>query len=199
MNESTQPAHRSDPPTDVTDLLIRWRRGEEAAFEQLLPQVYEGLRALARRHLGGERKDHTLQPTALVHETYLRLADHTRLQWRDRAHFFAISARIMRRLLIDHAREKGALKRGGDQERVELTDVAAPNKTVDLIDLDRALERLEAIDPRQAQVVEARYFAGLSLEETAEALDISLATVKRDWSTAKLWLFVELDGERAVR
>lgn len=199
MTETSPSPDRESPPTDVTDLLIRWRRGETDAFEELLPRVYEGLRALARRHLAGERKDHTLQPTALVHETYLRLADHTRLQWRDRAHFFAISARIMRRLLVDHAREKGALKRGGDQERVELSDVAAPSKTVDLIDLDRALERLEAIDPRQAQVVEARYFGGLSLEETAEALDVSLATVKRDWSTAKVWLFVELEGERAAR
>ena len=184
----------TDTQSEVTELLEQWRDGDPEALEQLLPLVYGMLRSIAARHLRRERHSHTLQPTALVHETYMRLTKHTRLQWRDRAHFFAISARIMRRLLVDHARERSAAKRGGDWERVELEDnLGVSTGGLDMLDLDSALSKLEAIDERQARVVEARYFAGLSIEETAEALGISKATVKREWATARVFLFLQLE------
>jgi RNA polymerase sigma factor (TIGR02999 family) len=158
-----------------------------------MPIVYEELRRLAHHYMRGEREAHTLQTTALVNEAYLRLAGIDGLQWRDRAHFFAMAATLMRRVLVDHARQRGRDKRGAGVSVTSLDDHAiAATPAVDVVALDEALERLAAVDPQQSRVVELRFFAGLSVQETAEALGISAATVKRDWSTAKLWLYNEL-------
>jgi len=180
---------------EVTALLLRWQAGDEAALERLTPLVYDDLKRVARRALRREPSAHTLQPTALVHEVYLRLVDQKRTQWQNRAQFFAIAARMARRVLTNHARDRKAKKRGAGAERITLGEVegAAPPREVDLIDLDRALQRLGELDPTQEQVVELRYFGGLTVEETAEAMGSSPATVKRDWAAAKLWLFRELD------
>jgi RNA polymerase sigma factor (TIGR02999 family) len=175
---------------DVSHLLARWRNGDEAALQELVPIVHDELRRLARRQMVGERPDHTLQPTALVNEAYLRLANLKEMQWQDRAHFFAMAARMMRRILVDVARSRGYQKRGGGAKRVSFTlalDVAEGRPT-DVVALDHALEALAHVDERKSQVVELRFFGGLSIEETAEALNVSRETVKRDWTFAKMWL-----------
>jgi RNA polymerase sigma factor (TIGR02999 family) len=185
------PTHASN---DVTDLLLAWGRGDASALEKLTPLVYQELRRLARRYMAGERSDRTLQTTALVHEAYLRLVDSSRVRWQNRAHFFAVSARFMRRILVDFARSRRNLKRGGALRFVPL-DAAADvglQRNPDLIALDVALDSLAALDARQAQVVELRFFGGLTVEETAEALGVSPGTVRRDWSLAQAWLHLEL-------
>jgi RNA polymerase sigma factor (TIGR02999 family) len=177
----------------VSHLLADWTNRDPAAREQLVPIVYEELRRLAHHYMRGERAGHTLQTTALVNELYLRLAGIDGFQWRDRAHFFAMAATLMRRVLVDYARLRAREKRGGGVSVISLDENAvAPQSAVDVIALDEALERLASADPQQSRVVELRFFAGLSVEETAEALGISPATVKRDWATAKLWLYNEL-------
>jgi len=189
----TVPADRQD----VTRLLVEWSDGRADALDALMPLVYDELRRLARAYLGRERAGHTLQPTALVNEAYLRLVDQRSMRWQNRAHFFGIAAQLMRRLLVDHARAANAEKRGGGMPRLELDaaeNAVAPESGVDLEDLDRALDRLARIDPRQSRIVELRYFAGATNEETAEALGIAVATVKRDWTLARAWLRHELGG-----
>ena len=180
---------------DVTRLLVEWSEGRQEALDSLMPVVYDELRRLARGYLARERTGHTLQPTALVNEAYLRLVDQRSVQWQNRAHFFGIAAQIMRRLLVDHARGAKAGKRGGGAAKVDLdhaADAAAPVQNVDLEELDRALDRLAKLDPRQSRIVELRYFAGATNEEAAEALGISVATVKREWTVARAWLRKEL-------
>ena len=179
---------------EVTSLLRAWSDGDAAALDRLIPIVEAELHRLARIYMSRERKDHTLQPTAVVNEVFVRLVDAAGISWNDRAHFFGICARLMRRVLVDHARSRGYQKRGGDMQRVTLVDQAQsqPALDVDLLDLDRALHQLESIDARKCRVVEMRFFAGLSVEETAEALRVSTDTVKRDWRIAKLWLLKEL-------
>lgn len=176
---------------DITQLLVRWKNGNQAALDELMPLVYRELRALARSHLRRERRDHTLQPTALVHEVFVRLASSGRIDWQDRSHFFGVAARAMRQILVTHARQHGAQKRGGGAAKVELTDVATPGQAreTDLELLDGALAELAAVDPRLAKVVELRFFGGFTIDETAEALDCSAATVSRDWQLARLWLY----------
>ena len=175
---------------------MAWGHGDKSAFDRLIPLVHTELHRLARRYMAGERAGHTLQTSALVNEAYLRLIDITQVHWQNRAHFFAMAARTMRRILVDSARARGNQRRGGDVVKVALDDalVVGTARRDDLVALDEALERLGAVYPRQAQVVELRYFGGLTLEETAAALDISTDTVKRDWRFAKLWLLRELSG-----
>jgi len=187
------------PPPDITRLLHAWRGGDAAARDALVPLVYDELRALAARYLSRESPGHTLQPTALVNEAYLRLAGSAEVNWQDRKHFFAIAARIMRRVLVDHARHRSRLKRGGAAPLLEL-DTQGPEADagvdpVDMIALDRSLTQLEALDPQQARVVELRFYGGLTLEETADVLGISTGTVKRNWSVARAWLYRQLSGE----
>lgn len=179
----------------VTELLRQWRAGHEGAFGELLPQVYAELRRLARGQLRSERRAHTLAPTALVHEACLRLLGARPIDWQDRAHFLAVAATLMRRILVSYARRHRAAKRdGGAAVTLAEEHALAESRDVDLIALSDALEKLEALDPRQARVVELRYFAGMTIEETAEALGISPATVKIDWSLARAWLLRELGG-----
>ena len=184
-----------------TELLVAWSRGDGRAFDQLLPIVNSELHRLARRYMHRERPGHTLQATALVNEAYLRLVDVRRVQWQNRAHFCAMAARMMRRILVDHARARNNTKRGGDVPRVSLDEAleVAIEPRQDLVGLDDALCRLEIIYPRKSQVVELRFFGGLSVEETAEAMHISVDTVKRDWRFAKLWLLRELCGGGGTR
>jgi RNA polymerase sigma-70 factor (ECF subfamily) len=184
-------------PGAVTQLLRAWSDGEDGALERLTPLVEAELRRLARGYMGRERHGHTLQPTALVNEAFLRLTDARRVRWQDRAHFLGISARLMRRVLVDHARSRGYRKRGGDAQRVTLNEglVASSEPTLDVVALDRALEALAAVDVRKSRVIELRFFGGLSVEETAEVLHVSPDTIKRDWRLAKLWLLRELEGE----
>jgi RNA polymerase sigma factor (TIGR02999 family) len=184
----------------VTRLLIDWRQGNQAALDELLPLVYNELRHLAQARLRQEPQGHTLQATALVHEAYVRLVDLDRLTLSDRAHFFAMAARVMRQVLVDHARRKRSDKRGGGATRITLIGVsaAAPGHSdVDVIDLDSALEELAALDERMARVVEMKFFVGMTLDETAEALQVSHATIERDWAMAKAWLFRRLAGRIA--
>ena len=185
----------------VTRLLLDWSTGDERARDQLMPLVYEELRRLAGAQLRSEHDHHSLQVTDLVNEAYLRLVDQNRVRWSNRIHFFAISARLMRRILVDHARRQRARKRGGDGIRVTLVESAAvtPGLDPDLVALDDALESLAEIDPRGAQLVELRFFAGLTIEETAEVLDISPATVKREWVATRAWLFRRLDSPAETR
>jgi RNA polymerase sigma-70 factor (ECF subfamily) len=181
----------TSPPADVTQLLVAWGRGDERALEQLVPHVYRELRALARRRMRAEGPGvQTLQTTALVHEAYLRLVGGARVDWHDRVHFYAVCARLMRRILIDRARARRTAKRGGDAVElpIEDGDGAQPASQEDLLALDEALERLTRADPRKGRVVELRYFGGLSVEDTAAALGTSVETVKRDWKTARTWL-----------
>ncbi len=181
---------------DVTQILTQLGRGDRAAADRLLPVVYDELRRLAEAHLRTERPDHTLQATALVHEAWLRLVNQTEVTWKDRAHFFAVAATAIRRVLVDHARTHRAEKRGGAQQRIPLDDTparAAP-EPVDLIALNDALDRLAQHDPRKSQVVELRFFGGLDIAETAEALGVSHATVERDWTYARAWLYSELES-----
>jgi RNA polymerase sigma factor (TIGR02999 family) len=188
----------------VTQLLARWSGGDREAFDALAPLIYEELRGLARHYLRGERAEYTLQSTALVHEAYLRLVDWRDVDWKNRAHFFGVAAQMMRRVLVDRARERNADKRGAGAAKVNLTqapDVAIQGSSpelVDLIALDTALEALEKLDTQQARVVDLRFFGGLSVEETAEVLSISTATVKRCWTAARAWLFRELQPEGSV-
>jgi RNA polymerase sigma factor (TIGR02999 family) len=188
-----QPPGRSSVPGPITELLLAWSAGDASALDQLMPLVHGELRRLARRHMNGERDGHTLQTTALVNEAYLRLIDVRRVRWQDRAHFFAMSARVMRRILVDHARGRQYQKRSGGV-RVPLDEAVIPAQEVgaDLVALDDALEALAAVDPRKVQVVEMRFFGGLTVQETAEALEISVETVMRDWRLAKVWLLREM-------
>ena len=187
------------PPTpqDVTRLLQAWSDGDETALTHLMPLVEAELRRLARGCMGRERKGHTLQPTALVNEAFLRLAGAHDVRWQGRAHFMGIAARLMRRVLVDHARSRGYKKRGGGAERVPLDDalLEAAEPALTVVELDRALEAFATVDARRSQVVELRYFGGLTLEETAEVLHVSVETVKRDWRLARLWLLRELEGD----
>ncbi len=178
----------------VTELLMRWSHGDDAALAELTPLVYEELRRLAHRQMGGERPDHTLQTTALVNEAYLRLADQTNPRWQNRAHFFAVAARTMRQILVSYAKSSRAQKRGGGAFKMELdeTAIVSPEQSKEIIDLHEALERLATLDSRKAQVVELKYFGGLNYDEMAEVLKISRITVRRDWEFAKVWLYTEL-------
>jgi len=185
-------------PHDVTQLLQAWSDGDQAALEKLVPFVYGELHRLAKRYMAQERPDHTLQTTALVNEAYLRLVDSGQMNWRNRAHFFAVSAQVMRRILIDYARSRGSLKRGAESSPVSLDEAPAVTHEPrpDLLALDDALKDLAVIDPRKSQVVELRFFGGLSVEETAEVLKVSADTVMSDWKLAKIWLRHELDREK---
>lgn len=184
-----------DPPlADVTQLLRAWTGGDRCALDQLTPVVYQELRRLARRYMRGEKAGHSLQTTALVNEAWMRMVDYTRMQWQDRAHFFAVSAQLMRRILVEHARRHNQ-KRGGGVHHTMLDEGAIMgSRGEDLVALDDALNALAQFDARKAQVVEMRFFGGLSVEETAEVLSISAITVMRDWSTARAWLYRELSG-----
>ena len=178
----------------VTELLTQWTRGNDAALAELTPLVYEELRRLAHRQMGGERPNHTLQTTALVNEAYLRLADQTNPRWQNRAHFFAVAARAMRQILVSYAKSYRAQKRGGGARKVELDEAAivSPEESKEIVDLHEALERLATLDSRKAQVVELKYFGGLNYDEMAEVLKISRVTVRRDWEFARTWLYTEL-------
>jgi RNA polymerase sigma-70 factor (ECF subfamily) len=178
------------PPTEVSQLLVRWRSGDKAALDELTPVVYEELRRLARHYMRGERTGHTLEPTALVNEAYLRLVDLRDMKWQNRAHFFAVAATLMRRILVDHARSRNYAKRGGVQQRLSLSkaDRFANKPDVDLVAMDDALMTLEQMSAQQSRIVELRFFGGLTIEETAEVLGVSHATVERDWAVARAWL-----------
>ena len=180
----------------MTELLLAWGRGDRSALDELVPVVHQELRRLARLQMRGERDNHTLQTTALVNEAFIRLVDLRRIRWQDRAHFLALSARLMRRILVDHARSRNTHKRGEGAVNVALDDsiVVPGERGADLVALDDALESLTLMDPRKGQVVELRFFGGLSVEETAEALHISPETVLRDWRLAKVWLLREVSG-----
>jgi RNA polymerase sigma factor (TIGR02999 family) len=184
-------------PPDITRLLRQWRNGDAEALDRLVPLVYGELHTLASRYLSRERSDHTLQTTALVNEAYLRLAGQREVDWQNRAHFFGIAAQVMRRILVDHARRDRRMKRGGGAPHFDVDDAdpASPPPAVDAADayaIDRALTRLESIDAQQGRVVELRYFGGMTIEETAEVQNVSPATVKREWSVARAWLYREL-------
>jgi RNA polymerase sigma factor (TIGR02999 family) len=182
---------------DISALLDDWSRGDRAALDRLLPLVYRELRGVAARQLHRERNGHTLQPTALVHEAYLRLVEQRDVDWQNRAHFFGVAAQVMRRILVDHARRQAARKRGDNLRRVPLEDVIDSSSTTEIpvIGLDEALTRLERVDRGLARIVELRAFGGLTIDEAAHVLKISPSTVKRDWRTAKAWLTRELGGE----
>ena len=187
----------SSPPGDVTHLLLAWSNGDRDALEDLIPVVYGELRRIAGRYFRHERPGHTLQATGLVHEAYLKLVDQQRVRWQNRAQFFGVAAQLMRRILVDHARTHGAAKRGGGVSPVTLVDAAgaSPPRGVDVIALDEALTRLTSQYPEQGRLVELRYFGGLTIEETGEAMGISPATVKRQWMVARAWLLRDLKGE----
>ena len=184
--------------TGVTELLVNWSNGDQEALNKLIPLVYDELHKLASRYLRRERPDHTLQTTALVHEAYLKLVDQREANWENRVQFFAVAAQLMRRILVDYARRHRASKRGGDVYKLSLEEALLPSKEKDaeLLALDEALDRLAAIDSQQSRVVELRVFAGLSLEETAQALNISPRTVRREWSMAKAWLHRQIKNQR---
>lgn len=190
----------ADPSApDVTRLLMNWSKGDSAALDELMPLVYGELRRLASAYLRRERPGHTLESTALVHEAFLRLIDQREVQWKSRAHFYGIAAQMIRRILVDYARAQHAEKRGSGGIKLSLDEaMAVPKGTeLDVLGLNEALDRLAAMDPRQAKVVELRFFAGLSIEETAEVMELSPATVKREWTTARVWLFREMTREQA--
>lgn len=185
----------SNSSGEITQMLLELTDGNADAVDQILPHIYDELRRLAGSYLRRERSDHTLQPTALVHEAYMKLIDQRQVKWQNRAHFFGIAAQVMRRILMDHARKHLANKRGGDAEILPLEEeifVVSPDKSNELLALDEALERLAKMDPPKARVVELRYFGGLSIEETAEVMGISVPTVNRHWKFAKAWLHSEL-------
>ena len=188
------------PSFEVTELLVRWRSGDRDALDSLLPLVYDELRRIARHYLQGERTGHTLQSTALVNEAYVRLVAQDFPEWQNRAHFFAVAAQLMRQILVDYARSHRAAKRGGDACKVTLDEAEDLPFTadVDVIALDEALKELALMDQQQSRVVELKFFAGLSSEDTAEVLGISPSTVKRDWITARAWLYRELDRSSAT-
>ena len=185
------------PVSGITQLLVRWSKGEQSALDELMPLVYDELRKLARSYLHRERKNHSLQPTALVNEAYLRMADQKNLSWQERAQFFGMAARLMRNILVDHARNRQAAKRGGELFRVSLSkaDRITRKPDVDLIALDDALNRLAEIMPDHSRIVELRFFGGLTIPETAEVLGKSHATVEREWSFARSWLRSEIADE----
>jgi RNA polymerase sigma factor (TIGR02999 family) len=198
MEKSTLPEDdeaQKPPIGEISGLLRAWGDGDRGALDQLTPIVYDELRRLASHYMRGERPGHSLQATALVNEAYMRLVDYKGMQWQNRAHFFAVSAQLMRRILVDHARRHN-MKRGGGVQHVSLdeTAIVGGDRAADLVALDDALEALARLDSRKVQVVELRFFGGLSVEETAEVLKVSSVTVMRDWSTAKAWLYRELSG-----
>lgn len=189
----------ADQPSGVTKLLIDWGKGDGRSVDELLPFVYQELRRLAAAYMSRERDGHTLQPTALVHETYLKLIDQRQVDWRNRAHFFGLAAEIMRRILVNHARDRRAAKRGGDDRKVSLSiavDAFSSKPDFDVLALNEALEKFAAIDPRKARVVELKFFGGLKTDEIAEVLQISDATVERDWTFARAWLFDALSNNK---
>jgi len=179
---------------EVTQLLIQWSNGDKAALDKLMPLIYSELRQLARHYMSRERPGHTLQTTALVNEAYMRLVNRKGVHWQNRAHFFAIAAQLMRSILVDHARSHAYAKRGGGAHKIALDDAMAVSqqRAADVVALDDALKRLAEIDPQQSRIVELKFFGGLTIEETAEVLGLSPATIKREWSTAKAWLYHEL-------
>lgn len=184
----------ASPRSEITELLKEWSDGRAGAFDRLAPQIYAELRRLASSYMRRERADHTLQPTALVNEAFLKLVDQRAVRWQNRAHFFGIAAQAMRRILVDHARARSAGKRGDGAQAIPLDDASAiaAMPDVDLLALDEALTRLARLDPQQSRVVELRFFGGLTMEETAEVLRVSPATVGREWTMAKAWLYAEL-------
>lgn len=189
------------PSSDVTALLRRMRKGDTGAHEQLIPLVFQELRRLARHHMKNERLGHTLQPTALVNEAFIRLAGLNRMEWQSRAHFFGVASGLMRQILVDYARKRQSLKRGRDVAFVELDEnraLLSPQQSAELIALDSALKELARMNPRHAKIVELRYFGGLSVEEAAEALQIAPITVKRDWAAARAWLRSRLEPSTTV-
>ncbi len=183
--------HGHDEGRDVTQLLLDWNRGDEGSLDELLPRIYDELRLLARAQLRGEWRDHTLQTTALVHEAYMRLVDQRRVNWSGRAHFFGAAAKAMRRLLVDHARRRKAQKRGAGERPLRGIEVPV-ERARELVALDDALSDLERFDAHQSRIVELRYFGGLTIEETAEVVGVSPATVKREWSVARAWLYDQM-------
>jgi RNA polymerase sigma factor (TIGR02999 family) len=185
-------------PKEVTELLLAWSRGDESALEKLIPLVHAELRRLAKRYMGRERAGHTLQTTALINEAYLRLIHSKNVRWQNRAHFFAVSAQLMRRILVDFARSRHYQKRGGGAQKVSLDQALeiSDEKGAELIALDDALSALDKLDARKSQVVELRFFGGLSVEETAEVLKVSPDTIMRDWKMAKVWLLRAMSGEK---
>ena len=193
----------STPSYPVTELLARWSEGDLSARDALVPLVYDELRRIARRCLAAKGSDHTLQPTALVHDAYLRLIRRDSVSWRDRAHFFAMSAQMMRQILIDYARRAAAAKRGGNAVTLTLDDAPEssddPRKmNLDLLALDDAMKQLASLDPRQCKIVELRFFGGLSIEETAEVVEVSASTAKREWTTARLWLHRTMNNSASL-
>ena len=184
----------------VTELLARWSDGDVSARDALIPLVYDELRRIARRCLTSQSSSHTLQPTALVHEAYLRLARHDSIDWQNRAHFFAMAAQMMRQILVDHARKQAAAKRGANPVTLVIDESSVVSKapSLDLLALDDAMQRLAALDPRQCRIVELRFFGGLSIEETAEVVNISPATIKREWATARLWLHHAMSNDNQL-
>ncbi|MBZ5600776.1 MAG: sigma-70 family RNA polymerase sigma factor [Acidobacteriia bacterium] len=188
-------------PREFTQLLVNWRNGDKNALDQMTPVLYDELRRLARHFLAAERPDHTLQPTALVHEAYMRLVDQRSVDWKNRAHFLGVAASMMRRILINHARANQAAKREGFTQAIALEDALGvfTNPQIDLLELNKALQQLADLDPQQGRVVELRYFGGLTIEETAEVMGISPATVKREWGTARLWLMQQIEGPPSVQ
>jgi len=181
---------------DVTQLLVHWGKGDKQALDRLMPLVYDELHRMASRYLRRERQGHTLQTTALINEAYLRIVDQDRVNWQNRAHFFGVAAQMMRRILVDHARSHLYAKRGGGAQKLTLDEaIATPQeRDLDLVALDDALTALAEIDPQQSRIIELRFFGGLTIEETAEVLNISPATVKRDWNMAKAWLYGEISN-----
>jgi RNA polymerase sigma factor (TIGR02999 family) len=190
----------SQTQTQITQLLQKWQDGNNEALETLMPLVYAELKRLAGSYLRRERPDHTLQSAALVNEAYLRLVDQTQTQWQNKTHFFGIAAQMMRRILADHARGHNAAKRGAGMPELELNEAVAQaqTKSVDLLDLEEALQKLEKLDAQQGKIVELRFFSGLSIDDTANVLGISPATVKRDWAAARAWLFREVGARHDV-
>jgi RNA polymerase sigma factor (TIGR02999 family) len=188
---------RPSAAADLTGLLIEWSQGDQAAFERLLPLIYDECRGIASRQLRGEHREHTLDPTALVHEAYLRLVDQRRATWVNRAQFFGVVSQVMRRILVDDARARRAEKRGGSAILVSLdaaADESGDSRTADIVAIDEALERLMTLDPDQVRIIELRFFAGLTVDETARLLDRSPRTIKREWRLAKAWLYRELQS-----
>jgi RNA polymerase sigma factor (TIGR02999 family) len=186
-------------PRAITQLLVEWGKGDARALDKLMPLVYEELHRIARHYMAGERPGHTLQTTALIHEAYLRLTNQEEIAWQNRAHFFAVAAQAMRRILVDHARSRDAAKRGGGVPKAAMEETAllTQKQARELVALDDALRDLTTIDPRKSQVVELRYFGGMSVEETAEILGVSSVTVMREWSTAKAWLLRAISQRQA--
>jgi RNA polymerase sigma factor (TIGR02999 family) len=181
-------------PQEITQLLLSWSKGDREALDRLIPLVHPELKRLARRYMARENPGHTLQTSALINEAYLRLVDHQNVKWQDRAHFFAAAAQVMRHILIDHARRHRYGKRGGGAQHLPLDDVAvvSQQRATQLVALDAALTRLAAVDPRKSRIVELRFFGGLTIEETAEVMELSPVTVSREWRSAKAWLHVEI-------